>query len=59
MSLLLLTCAVCLLLSTPAYAVDKGNFKSCDQSSFCRWATIRITACAALAYGVGRAHARA
>lgn len=36
MSLLLLTCAVCLLLSTPAYAVDKGNFKSCDQSSFCR-----------------------
>ena len=25
------------LLSTLVQAVDKGNFKTCDQSSFCRW----------------------
>ena len=45
MSLLVLTCAVYLWLSLPAYAVDKGNFKTCDQSGFCRWAMIRVTAC--------------
>ena len=36
-----LICAIFLLLSLPARAVDRGNFKTCDQSSFCRCALTR------------------
>ena len=36
-----LICAVFLLLSLPVRAVDRSNFKTCDQSSFCRCALTR------------------
>lgn len=40
---LVVFCTVLSLLQIPVKSVDKGNFKTCDQSSFCRWVLIRNT----------------
>lgn len=40
MGLLSVVC-VCLLFSS-AFAVDRGNFKTCDQSAFCKYVSYTV-----------------
>jgi len=32
--------AIFVILIVPIFAVDRGNFKTCDQSSFCRYVLV-------------------
>ena len=52
-----LICTVFLLLSPPARAVDRSNFKTCDQSSFCKCVNHMYLRCiSSLTYNFAQIH---